>query len=114
MDIVPRYKTWLKTRSELNLNHTTPFLVNDDGSAFAYTHFKVLLARACKHANLPSKRILAHSFRKGAAVTLHNGGGTVADLKLLGNWRSDAYLIYITPTDLKQEKLQRLIANSAL
>jgi hypothetical protein len=114
LNIIPHYMKWVEKRFIGGLANTIPFLVNEDGSPFVYTQFKLLLARACVKAGLPHDRILPHSFRKGAATVAHAENCGEADLKVLGNWKSGAYKLYVTPTAKKQKQLQQTLTESTL
>ena len=50
-----------------------------------------------------------HSMRAGGATAAYNAGATEAEIKLHGNWRSDAVKLYIHPNTE-----QRLKASGAM
>ena len=68
------------------------------------TNFKVLTyAQFIKHLRYCLRSIgldpsvyAGHSFRRGGASLAYQAGLPVQAIKLLGNWKSDAVLLYLT------------------
>ena len=54
----------------------------------------VITLRLSKNGIL-SERVGSHSLRSGGAMTLKLSGADRDDIKKMGRWRSDAFLIYI-------------------
>ena len=40
-------------------------------------------------------KIGSHSLRPGGAMTLHQAGQSYSTIKIIGRWRSDAFLVYL-------------------
>ena len=44
---------------------------------------------------LSQRGFTSHSFRRGGCHKAYKNGATVADLKFMGNWKSDATTLYL-------------------
>ena len=72
-----------------------------DGRFLTRAHITALLTRAFPN----NQRISSHSFRRGGATALANSGTPDYIIQLLGRWKSDAYLQYISLPDNFSRKL---------
>ena len=52
-----------------------------------------------------------HSFRKGSCQLAYNAGANLADIKFMGNWRSDAIKQYL-PADSARLRTSKILANA--
>jgi hypothetical protein len=110
---------------ENHLNHSDlPRKANEP--AFAYqknrggtwtnlTHatFVKHVKQAVRTAGLDSAKYAAHSFRRGGATFAAAAGASADMIKALGDWRSDAYQLYICVSETARHKAATLIAQWA-
>ena len=71
------------------------FPVWPDGKAISRTFFIAQLNAALKFNNLDSSLYKGHSFRIGAASWAAAKGFSDSQIRLLGRWKSNAFLRYI-------------------
>lgn len=77
-----------------------PLFRFQDGRALTRDRFVAQVRAALLKAGVDAKSYAGHSFRKGAATTAALRGIPEATIKLLGRWKSCAYLLYVqTPRD---------------
>lgn len=80
-----------------------------DSPAFVYqdhrgTHvlsgstFTNLLRKALAMLSLPSQHFSGHSFRRGGASWAFQQGVSAESIRMMGDWRSDAFLAYLSPS----------------
>jgi len=62
---------------------------------FTRQFFIQTIHRLLLQAGIPTRGFSGHSLRKGAAVTAATNGMSRDEIKLLGQWKSDAVDIYI-------------------
>ena len=72
-----------------------PLFVSAGGQAVSRELFVNLLFRALVHCNLDPSRYKGHSFRIGAASHAAAQGFTDAQIRIMGRWKSSAFLKYI-------------------
>ena len=67
------------------------------------------LNKTLRSAGIPDKCFTTHSLRIGTATTAKEAGVTDAHVKMLGRWKSEAYLLYVrTPEDSLAKLSKRL------
>ena len=75
------------------LDHPRQLHVTDENMRVAIRR-AVISLKLDKHGILPS-RVGTHSFRAGGAMALKFAGADRDDIKKMGRWSSDTFLIYI-------------------
>ena len=61
---------------------------------------------------LQAERYAGHSFRRGGASWAFNSGVPVDAIRIIGDWKSQAYTAYITPTSsVLQDAISSMISN---
>ena len=85
-----------------------PCFVLKDGSPLTYAQFQNLLCTTLNKAGYEAKQFLSHGLRAGGATWADQSGVPHEMIKLLGDWRSNAYLRYLeNPT--KSREAARLL-----
>ncbi|XP_078681567.1 uncharacterized protein LOC144916320 [Branchiostoma floridae x Branchiostoma belcheri] len=89
----------------LHMTHLLPasgdspaFLVpGSDGSLVSLTHSTLVshLKTLLQAAGFPSNKFSGHSFRRGGATFAWHCGADPQTIKLMGDWSSDAYEVYL-------------------
>lgn len=76
----------------------------------------VCLRNILQDLGLPAKDFTSHSFRRGGASFAFRAGLPVDLIKILGDWHSDAILLYLTvPLSVRLESVNvHVIANALL
>lgn len=64
-----------------------------------YSQFSRFLARSIQAIGAHPSAFSPHSFRRGGATFAFDCGLPAEFIKLQGDWRSDAYLVYLELTD---------------
>lgn len=84
----------------LNLRgpRTGPLFITITGATVPRELFVELLTRALIHCGLDPSRYKGHSFRIGAASHAAEQGLSDAQIRILGRWKSNAFLKYIRVT----------------
>ena len=72
-----------------------PLFVSSGGQAVYREMFVDFLSKALVHCNLYPSRYKGHSFRIGAASHATEQGFTDAQIRIMGRWKSTAFLKYI-------------------
>lgn len=81
-------------------NGPGPLFRFDDGKPLTRARFVAKVKEALTSAGVDSSHYSGHSFRSGAATTAAKQGVNDATIKMLGRWKSNAYLLYIkTPRE---------------
>ncbi len=94
--------------------HSPAFLVLEDGKFVPLTQpaFVDKLRSLLQRLQLPQDSFTGHSFRRGGASWAFASGVPGELIKLVGDWKSDAYLAYLhAPLDKKLEA-SRLMAEA--
>ena len=83
-------------------NRPGPFFVEENGGMLTRAQFSAKVRSILAALRLDEGNYNTHSFRIGAATTAMTAGIPVAQIKIMGRWRSDAYQHYIRtpPGDL--------------
>ena len=77
-----------------------PLFVMEDGQYLTRELFRAQLNTILQEAGLNAKDYNTHSFRIGAATSAREAGISDASIQMLGQWKSDAYKVYIrTPRE---------------
>ena len=71
--------------------------------------FKALCARA----GVDASAYAGHGFRRGGATFAFRLGADHALIKMIGDWRSDAYLLYEQTSNARRLALPQLMAAAA-
>ena len=70
--------------------------------SFTYRYFLDKLRRCLGSLGLPAELYATHSFRRGGASFAFQAGVPIEMIKLLGDWKSNAVLMYLTvPVNLR-------------
>ena len=70
--------------------------------SFTYINFLDKLRRCLGSLGLPAELYATHSFRRGGASFAFQAGVPIEMIKLLGDWKSNAVLTYLTiPVNLR-------------
>ena len=72
-----------------------PLFISGNGLAISRDNFCQYLHRALVHCKLDSSRYKGHSFRIGAASHAAAQGLSDSQIRILGRWKSNAFLRYI-------------------
>ena len=81
---------------------------------FTYSRFLRCLQNILQALGLPAKDFASHSFRWSGASFAFSAGLPVELIKILGDWHSDAVLLYLTvPLSVRLESVN-VIANTIL
>ena len=73
---------------------------------FTYSRFLRCLQNILQAPGLPAKDFASHSFRLGGASFAFSAGLPVELIKILGDWHSDAVLLYLTvPLSVRLESV---------
>jgi integrase len=81
-------------------------------SPMTHTVFVGAFKRLVKLCGLDWAKYSGHSFRRGGATYCFNLGVSPELIKLLGDWKSDAYLLYDQTTDRRRLELPRAMAQA--
>lgn len=76
-------------------NTPGPLFSSNSGQAISREQFCQFLNLALIHCNLDSSRYKGHSFRIGAASHAATQGLSDSQIRILGRWKSNAFLKYI-------------------
>ena len=90
------------------------FLIKDSCSFFQpllSSHFTRVIKTLVSMLNLDTKVYSPHSFRRGGATFAFQVGAHPLFIKCLGDWSSDAYLIYLTLSN--EDKVTAMMKLSA-
>lgn len=92
------------------------FSVHSSGSesfqAISYSQFSRFLAKSLQAIGANSSTFSPHSFRRGGATFAFDCGLPAELIKLQGDWRSDAYLVYLEMTDHQKRVTVTAMANT--
>ena len=69
-----------------------PLFISSGGQAVSREMFVDFLSKALVHCNLNPSRYKGHSFRIGAASHAAEQGFTDAQIRIMGRWKSTAFL----------------------
>lgn len=76
---------------------------------FTYSMFTRKLRSILESLGLPAKEYASHSFRRGGASFAFEAGVPIELIKILGDWRSDAVLLYLTvPLYIRLESINQM------
>ena len=77
--------------------------------AFTYNLFLNKLCDALNASGLPGKEYGTHSFRRGGASYAFQAGIPLKLIKILGDWKSNAVLLYLTvPLNIRIKASQQI------
>ena len=74
--------------------------------------FTTLLRTTLNSAGIDSFKFASHSFCSGAATTAADIGMAVVHIKMLGQWASEAYQVYIKTPPAKLAKLTKQLTDT--
>ena len=89
---------------------TDPVFVWPNGTLITKSSFITKLRQHLKFLGIDHKQFSGHSLRRGGAISAKAAGASDALIKLLGRWRSDAYLFYLNHTPAHIQKLNEALA----
>ena len=78
------------------LSHVSPLLTLPSGQLLTQAAFQARLRAILQSCGLDATSYSGHSFRRGAATTMFQAGLPGEIIQLLGDWKSDAYKLYLT------------------
>ena len=80
--------------------------------AITYPQFSRFLARSLQAIGADPSEFSPHSFRRGGATFAFDCGLPAELIKLQGDWRSDAYLVYLEMTDHQKRTAVNAMAHA--
>lgn len=80
--------------------------------ALTSTDFVDLIRRALAPVVKNTADYAGHSFRRGGACWAFEAGASIEEIRLLGDWKSDAYTAYIIPSALTLAKTTLALAKA--
>ena len=80
--------------------------------AITYPQFSRFLARSLQAIGADLSEFSPHSFRRGGATFAFDCGLPAELIKLQGDWRSDAYLVYLEMTDHQKRTAVNAMAHA--
>lgn len=86
--------------------------INDTYVPLLYREVLQFLQRLVTFIGLDPQDAGLHSLRRSGASYLNTIGVSLPDIKLIGNWRSNAVFEYIKSSDERMNSIQRLVAKS--
>ena len=89
------------------LSPSAPLFADANGNPLTCSHFISTLKSRLATLGFDSSLYSGHSFRRGAATSAASAGYSDYELQLLGQWRSDAYKLYI---DIPRDRVLHLSA----
>ncbi len=90
-----------------------PFFQFSNGIPFTWTKFVTAVKEALTDAGVDCTPFSGHSFRSGAATTAAEGGLDDSMIKMLGRWKSSAYLqLYIKTSRHHLAQVSRILAGN--
>uniref|UniRef100_A0A1X7VWD6 Tyr recombinase domain-containing protein n=1 Tax=Amphimedon queenslandica TaxID=400682 RepID=A0A1X7VWD6_AMPQE len=90
-----------------------PLFIMEDSISLSRQGFIQAVHQALQDAGLNPSLYAGHSFRMGAATTAAVAGIPAHTIKRLGRWSSDAYQIYIKPSDNSLGSISAMLAASS-
>ena len=72
---------------------------------YSWLHGRIAKMCVCLRLN----NVTSHSLRRGGAAALHDAGVSVEDIKMIGDWKSSAFMGYISRTKDSRVNLDRHI-----
>ena len=107
--LCPSTALWLASRVNKG-RHLSPFQFQNNGlpSILTYPVFVKFLKQCLDGLGFPSHQYSGHSFRRGGASFALESGVPADLVQTQGDWRSDAYKVYIDPS----LKGRRMVAES--
>ena len=82
---------------------------NNNSITFTYSAFTTKLRRILSDLGLSPREYAGHSFRRGGASFAYKAGVPIELIKALGDWRSDAILLYLTiPLSIRLQSVDML------
>ena len=84
-------------------------LVTQKLTPFTYSQFMRKLRSILVSLGLPDKDYVGHSFRRGGASYAFQAGIPIELIKILGEWKSDAVLLYLTvPLSIRLQSINEI------
>ena len=74
-----------------------PFFCDDSGKAITAEHVMIELKFALQKLGIDTRRFTTKCFRRGGASDLKRKGGTDAQVRALGQWKTTQFKAYIDP-----------------
>ena len=92
-------------------NGPGPLFKFEDGKPLTRARFVAKVKEALTSAGVDSSHYSGHSFRSGAATTASKQWINDATIKMLGRWKSNAYLLYIKTPREQLAAISRLLTH---
>ena len=90
----------------------TSYRSSESFQAITYSQFSRFLAKSLQAIGANSSTFSPHSFGRGGATFAFYCGLPAELIKLQGDWRSDAYLVYLEMTDRQKRAAVTTMANT--
>ena len=91
-----------------------PCFLLSSGEPLTYRVFQRMLKEALKRAGYEASEFSSHSLRAGGVTWVSRTGVPLDMIKILGNWKSDAYERYIENPTQKQEEAGLLMRKAIM
>ena len=101
---------WLKELHMYSLPPHSPIFSLRDGTLLSRARLAHFMQGALRAAGLDPNGYSPHSLRAGAATDAAGLGFTEAQIQALGRWKSDAFRLYIRPSQRHQAGLSSRLA----
>ena len=92
-------------------DHKGPLFILEDGRYLTRQHFSSALEGLLKQLHINTHCYNTHSFRIGAATTARQANVPDPLIKMMGRWKSDAYLSYIRTPPQELAKVSKYLTS---
>ena len=92
----------------------SPLFIYPSGAPLTHTSLTQAMRQFLAAAGLPNPSVTPHSLRAGAATDAHRAGAPDSAVQQLGRWSSNAYLIYLRPSQAHQALNSKRLAHSQI
>ena len=89
------------------------FVIGGRRGPMTHTMFVKAFKAACARAGVDATLYSGHSFRRGGATFAFRLGADHSLIKMIGDWRSDAYLLYEQTTNARRLALPKMMSDAA-
>ena len=87
------------------------FVIGGRRGPMTHTMFVKAFKAVCARAGVDATQYAGHSFRRGGATFAFRLSADHSLIKMLGDWRSDAYLLYEQTTNARRLALPKMMAD---
>ena len=115
VDPVAAYRDLLRAQPTIHPNQPLLSLPNSKGKIITVTtrHLAVALKELISALDLDSSLYSLHSLRRGGASAAYQAGVPFQDIKRHGQWKSDAFWLYITAPCVAASSVAAALATAA-